>query len=132
MQRKRLKAGALAAALALALAGCGGPAGPETENGQMSGDVSGIAGADGEAENAGGEASEIEKNEGGYRVGSSLSGAYVDPNEKPPEKEAKAAGFTYDREGLTYELVWSDEFDYEGEPDPEKWSYETGAGEIRI
>lgn len=141
MHKKRLKTRILAAALALALAGCGGPAGPETENGQMSGDVSGIAGADGAVKDAGGasdsadtdgssagESGGVEKNEGGYRVGSSLSGAYVDPNEQPPEKEAKAAGFTYDRESLTYELVWSDEFDYEGEPDPEKWSYETGAG----
>lgn len=150
MQKKRLKTRILAAALALALAGCGGPAVPEVENGQMSGDGSGIAGADGAVKDAGGasdsadtdgaagkgstdgssagESGGVEKNEGGYRVGSSLSGAYVDPNEQPPEKEAKAAGFTYDRDSLTYELVWSDEFDYEGEPDPEKWSYETGAG----
>lgn len=26
----------------------------------------------------------------------------------------------------TWQLVWSDEFDYEGLPDPEKWSYDTG------
>lgn len=25
-----------------------------------------------------------------------------------------------------YELVWADEFEYEGEPDPSKWAYETG------
>ncbi len=25
-----------------------------------------------------------------------------------------------------YHLVWSDEFDYEGAPDPEKWNFETG------
>lgn len=25
-----------------------------------------------------------------------------------------------------YRLVWSDEFDYEGEPNPEKWSYDLG------
>ena len=42
------------------------------------------------------------------------------------EKELKANGFEYDRESLTYELVWSDEFDYEGEPDPEKWGYDIG------
>jgi len=33
--------------------------------------------------------------------------------------------------GLTaqpLELVWSDEFDYEGAPDPTKWTHETGAG----
>lgn len=26
----------------------------------------------------------------------------------------------------TWQLVWSDEFDYEGLPDPDKWSYDTG------
>lgn len=25
-----------------------------------------------------------------------------------------------------WKLVWSDEFDYEGLPDPKKWGYETG------
>ncbi|GAA4324579.1 hypothetical protein GCM10023164_25710 [Christiangramia aestuarii] len=25
-----------------------------------------------------------------------------------------------------YKLIWSDEFNYSGKPDPEKWSYETG------
>ncbi len=27
-----------------------------------------------------------------------------------------------------FELVWSDEFDYTGAPDPEKWTYELGGG----
>ena len=27
-----------------------------------------------------------------------------------------------------YQLVWSDEFDYEGAPDPEKWGYDLGGG----
>lgn len=40
--------------------------------------------------------------------------------------EQKAKGFEYDAESLSYELVWSDEFDYEGEPDPEKWNYDVG------
>ena len=26
----------------------------------------------------------------------------------------------------TYKLVWSDEFDYEGAPDPSKWGFEVG------
>ena len=26
----------------------------------------------------------------------------------------------------TYELVWSDEFEIDGRPDPKKWTYETG------
>jgi beta-glucanase (GH16 family) len=40
--------------------------------------------------------------------------------------EEKATGFKYDPDGLTYELVWSDEFDYTGLPDPAKWGYDTG------
>jgi beta-glucanase (GH16 family) len=31
-----------------------------------------------------------------------------------------------DMDNLTYELVWSDEFDYTGLPDPEKWGYDVG------
>lgn len=27
-----------------------------------------------------------------------------------------------------WQLVWSDEFDYQGQPDPNKWSYDIGAG----
>jgi len=30
------------------------------------------------------------------------------------------------RDGLIWKLVWSDEFDYEGLPDPSKWSHEIG------
>ncbi|MCR5153616.1 MAG: glycoside hydrolase family 16 protein [Lachnospiraceae bacterium] len=65
-----------------------------------------------------------------YRVGSQVSDAYVDPAKitQVPEEMIKAKGYEYDREKLNYELVWSDEFDYEGEPDPEKWGYDTGAG----
>ncbi|MCM1027054.1 MAG: glycoside hydrolase family 16 protein [Roseburia sp.] len=64
-----------------------------------------------------------------YHTGSMVSRAYVDPDQASAAKEdLKATGFEYDRESLTWELVWSDEFDYEGGPDPEKWSYETGAG----
>ena len=33
-----------------------------------------------------------------------------------------------DMENLKYELVWSDEFDTDGAPDPEKWSYDIGGG----
>jgi beta-glucanase (GH16 family) len=40
--------------------------------------------------------------------------------------EEKARGFAYDEGSLTYELVWSDEFDYTGPPDPAKWGYDTG------
>lgn len=40
--------------------------------------------------------------------------------------DIKAAEYQYDRESLTWELVWQDEFDYEGAPDPDKWSYDVG------
>ncbi|WP_026507872.1 glycoside hydrolase family 16 protein [Butyrivibrio sp. MC2013] len=48
-------------------------------------------------------------------------GACAGIKENEVENEIK-----YDYENLNYELVWSDEFDYEGRPDPEKWGYETG------
>lgn len=65
----------------------------------------------------------------GYRVGSTLSDAYVDPTEPTkPKGEIKASGYSYDLDALTYELVWSDEFDYEGKPDPAKWGYDVGGG----
>lgn len=31
-------------------------------------------------------------------------------------------------ENNTYNLVWSEEFDYSGQPDTAKWSYDTGDG----
>jgi len=40
--------------------------------------------------------------------------------------DPKAVGFEYDEDNLTYELVWSDEFDYEGRPDETRWGYDTG------
>ncbi len=44
--------------------------------------------------------------------------AAATPQEKPPAKENSA------RQG--WKLVWSDEFDYTGLPDPAKWDYEVG------
>jgi beta-glucanase (GH16 family) len=41
-------------------------------------------------------------------------------------KTGKAVGYTYDEDNLNYELVWSDEFDYQGKPDATKWSYDVG------
>jgi beta-glucanase (GH16 family) len=35
-------------------------------------------------------------------------------------------GYDYDIQRLNYELVWSDEFDYTGAPDPRKWTCEVG------
>ncbi len=52
------------------------------------------------------------------RVGSEVSDAFAEPD-APPD---------YDRESLQYELVWADEFDDDGAPDPEKWGYDIGGG----
>ncbi len=70
----------------------------------------------------------VELDDSKLRVGSTISDAYVDPSKIPeiaPE-DIKAKGYEYDRESLTYELVWADEFEYEGLPDPEKWYYDVG------
>lgn len=63
-----------------------------------------------------------------YRVGKKVSDAYVDPNsiEKIAPENVKAVGYDYDYDTLTYDLVWSDEFDYEGVPDESKWDYDVG------
>ena len=65
-----------------------------------------------------------------WHVGNNVSDAYVDPAKvtQVPEDQVKAKGYEYDYDSLTYDLVWSDEFDYEGKPDPTKWGYDTGAG----
>lgn len=137
----RVSAAILTMAMAVGLVGCGreGASGTDGALGNGTTELSGTAAetdgdSDSGAPGAGNPSGEgtaeggIQKDESGYRVGSSISGAYVDPSQLPPAKEQKAVGFEYTKESLTYELVWSDEFDYEGEPDPEKWSYETGAG----
>ena len=73
------------------------------------------------------EAAAVQKDESRYRVGSAVSDAYVDPEKyKVDEKDLKATGYEYDYDSLTYELVWSDEFDYEGAPDETLWDYDTG------
>ncbi|MDF2951820.1 MAG: laminarinase, glycosyl hydrolase family 16 er [Anaerocolumna sp.] len=63
-----------------------------------------------------------------YRVGSAISDAYVNPDTivEVAEVDIRAKGFVYDYDTLTYDLVWSDEFDYEGAPDETKWSYDVG------
>lgn len=43
-----------------------------------------------------------------------------------PVSDCKSLGYTYDIDALTYQLVWADEFDVDGKPDPEKWSYDVG------
>ena len=47
-------------------------------------------------------------------------------NSSAAEGEIKSLNFIYKEENLTYDLVWSDEFDYEGRPDWKKWSCELG------
>lgn len=51
---------------------------------------------------------------------------------KPPvistPTHCKAVGYEYDIEALTYVLVWGDEFDVDGQPDPENWGFDVGGG----
>lgn len=109
--------GMLACFSAAMLTGCGGNGGNRKENVPSGQEET-------ESRSMGG----IELDTSKLRVGNSVSDAYVDPNELPAIafEDIKAKGYEYDREALTYELVWSDEFDYEGLPDSEKWYYDTG------
>ena len=44
-----------------------------------------------------------------------------------PVNTSKIYGYEYDINAIDdYELVWSDEFDYEGQPDETKWGYDVG------
>ena len=45
---------------------------------------------------------------------------------KEDEESMMAKGYKYEEEKLTYKLVWSDEFEYEGLPDSDKWGYDVG------
>jgi glucosylceramidase len=49
-----------------------------------------------------------------------------DKLKKQEKQQEETMNLEYDRNALHYELVWSDEFDYEGVPDPAKWTCETG------
>ena len=72
-------------------------------------------------------ASGLPRNEDAYHTGQGVSGAYVE--EQPADPAAlKAVGYAYAGDALSYELVWADEFDGEGRPDPAKWKYDTGGG----
>ncbi len=113
--RKKYYGIVLAAVLARSLSACGteGKEGeteiPGTE--QTAREEEKKNGQDGEeeSETAGGESGEVSLSE-----------------EAEAQEDLKAVGYEYDRESLTWELVWSDEFDYEGEPDPDKWGYDVG------
>ena len=126
--KRRFFAVLLAAALAAGMAGCGQKEGEPGEKGAASGH--GAETSDPEAEAAGQEAQASASDQGTqYHTGTKVSRAYVDPSQTASfQEERKAGGFEYDREALTWELVWADEFDYEGDPDPEKWSYDVGGG----
>lgn len=105
----------------LAAASCGG----KTQDQPDTNDTMSEPGE--ENTDSGDDSQETQKDESKYRTGGNVSGAYVDPAEfAVAEEDLKAVGFDYDRENLTWELVWSDEFDYEGAPDPEKWGYDIG------
>ena len=39
---------------------------------------------------------------------------------------AESAGTEYDLSSLNYELVWADEFDTDGPPDPDRWAFDVG------
>lgn len=45
---------------------------------------------------------------------------------KEDENTVMAKGYFYEEDKLTYKLVWNDEFEYEGAPDTDKWSYDVG------
>ena len=69
----------------------------------------------------------LPRKEDAYHTGQSVSEAYVDPEEYERLKsDLKAVGYEYDHDALTYELVWADEFDADGKPDPQRWCYDTG------
>lgn len=69
-----------------------------------------------------------QEDDGGYHSGSKVSNAYVNPdaNKEVAPEDLKATGFDYDYDSLTYDLIWSDEFDGEGLPDDSKWNYDVG------
>jgi beta-glucanase (GH16 family) len=58
------------------------------------------------------------------QAGNQTSGPVI--KEPKSKREVKAMGFEYDEDKLSYELVWNDEFDYNGPPDPKKWENEVG------
>ncbi|MDE7224837.1 MAG: glycoside hydrolase family 16 protein [Acetatifactor sp.] len=120
MKRRRTALAGMLLIPAVLFAGCGA--------GDRSGEQSGAEGsADQTVEESIGDTEDFQRDDSGYRVGKVVSDAYTDPElYKVDEEDLKATGFVYDRASLTYELVWSDEFDYEGAPDPEKWGYDVG------
>ena len=60
------------------------------------------------------------------RVGSKVPERFEETNQEAEPENVKAKNFKYDKDNMDYRLVWSDEFEYEGAPDEEKWGYEVG------
>ena len=121
---KRVLCLAMIFVLTVSSAACRHTGSPDTPDGQQSGENGGTG------ENGTNEDNAMNnEDKSKYRVGSEVSDAYVDPSTVTtiPEDQIKAKGYEYDYDSLTYELVWSDEFDYEGRPDDTKWDYDTGA-----
>lgn len=108
----------LAAVLAVSLSACG-TGGTGAEDGER--EAQGTEETAGEEDrNAGQDGEDRPEAPEGENTEASL------PETEEAQEDLKAAGYEYDRESLTWELVWSDEFDYEGEPDPDKWGYDVG------
>ncbi|MCR5836572.1 MAG: glycoside hydrolase family 16 protein [Lachnospiraceae bacterium] len=73
--------------------------------------------------------SNVNVDDSAFRVANKSPDAYEDYGEtKPDDYYIKATGFEYDYDNLKYDLVWSDEFDYDGLPDEKKWTYDVGTG----
>ena len=69
----------------------------------------------------------LPRNEDAFHTGSEVSAAYVDPEKMKEEwGDPKAMGYEYDGDKLNWVLVWSEEFDGTGKPDPSRWVYDTG------
>ncbi|MBE5957310.1 MAG: glycoside hydrolase family 16 protein [Lachnospiraceae bacterium] len=71
----------------------------------------------------------IKVDDSAFRVANKSPDSYEDYGEtRAADYYIKATGFEYDYDNLKYDLVWSDEFDYDGLPDETKWTYDVGKG----
>ena len=70
---------------------------------------------------------DLPRNEEAFHTGQTVSDAYVDAEAQESARgDIRASGYDYDRAALSYELVWADEFETDGKPDPSRWRYDTG------
>ncbi|ONI39513.1 hypothetical protein AN639_01585 [Candidatus Epulonipiscium fishelsonii] len=68
---------------------------------------------------------DVEKMEDKYRVGTKVP-PLLEHTPTPLLVDVKAKGYEYDEQNLEYELVFADEFDVDGVPNPENWDYDIG------